>query len=173
MATAYLNFMNPDGASCLLCEAVIGNEKKTTFGDRGWDTLTEQARKWSILKIPPDDKSYAFTRVYKKIKDLQFATGFAHHTCRIKFRTKCELFQKRYGVIEDVEESNESNDTEMVTSGSCNRRSIGSSVKSKRICFICNEKRMSDDENPYNQGGLARCCEDMSSKRILKKMEKY
>ena len=122
MENAFLNCKNPDENLCLLCENEIGKEKKTAFGEKGWNNVTEKAREWSNLNIPQNDQCYGFTKVFEKIEGTNLA-GYAHNSCRIKFRTKCELFRQRFGVRDCIEERNdEDSDIEMTTSV-CNRRS--------------------------------------------------
>ena len=54
-------------------------------------------------------------------------------------------------------------------------RSKNEAVKTKKICFICQEQRVdmigkSVDNNQYNQGGLGRCSTDESAKKIEQSM---
>ena len=42
----------------------------------------------------------------------------------------------------------------------------------KRLCFICNTKRVCEN-NPYNQGGIGRCTEERAANRLLKRKDEY
>ena len=55
---------------CLLCQYSIKcKNAKSEFRNQGWNTLKEQALRWSKINIPFEDKIYYFTKVHTNVKD--------------------------------------------------------------------------------------------------------
>ena len=83
--------------------------------------------------------------------------------CRTKLRTKVDIYAKRYAETEgnsvsDMDISlNESTSSKI----SVKRKSIDK----ENLCFVCQEKRKSDNF-PLHQGGLGRCTEEYAGNRI-------
>ena len=125
-----------------------------------------RSSKWSKINIPFDDKIYYFTKVHTKAKDCFTAHGQAHKSCRTTFRMNIERFETKYGFATDEKKdvSRESLEGKMVVS----RRPLSTHLREKELCFICNTKRPVDCCS-YKNGGLSRCTEDRSAKRILEK----
>ena len=51
-------------------------------------------------------------------------------------------------------------------------RSVSKYLTEKKLCFVCNNKRICD-QNSYREGGLGRCTEDKAAQRLLKRKDEY
>ena len=123
------------------------------------------------LKIPLDIHSYIFTNLSFKIKDLTTVMGVAHCSCRVNLKRKFFFQKKIWQCRKTLKDSSVSCEKE-TSYVKPKRRWFSTYVKEKSTCYICNEIRKSDD-NPYNQWGLASCCEEASSETILKRIKEY
>ena len=84
-------------------------------------------------------------------------------SCRTNLRTKVDIYTKRYAETDGDSESDMDMFLDESTSSkiSVKRKSIDK----EKLCFVCQEKRKSDNF-PLNQGGLGRCTEERVGNRI-------
>ena len=135
------------------------------------NNIKEQAKDWSRLNFHFEDKIYPFTKVHEKTNPHEAANGKAHVSCRTCFKTHLERATKRYGFVIETEPSVaavDSPEKDHCTS----RRSVSQHLTEKRLCFICNTKRVCEN-NPYYQGGIGRCTEERAANRLLKRKDEY
>ena len=150
---SYLKLSSPFDSICVICETEFkGNESK--LQDNGSNNFKIQAKRWQEITIPTGDSKYICTKLYDKIKKFDCAQGFAHLSCRTNLRTKVDIYAKRYA---ETERNSESTSSKI----SVKRKSIDR----EKLCFVCQEKRKSDNF-PLNQGGLGRCTEERVGNRI-------
>ncbi len=132
--------------------------------------MKEKAEKWSTIDIPLENSKHFFTKVNLKIKDSEISFGRAHFSCRTTFATKIESFKRKFGLKSATTEGAEDSDEKCQNTGVL-RRSVSQYLVEKKLCFVCNEKRVLD-ENAFKEGGLARCTEEdcLSGKKRIQKM---
>lgn len=170
-AQPFLAAHSKESTKCLLCAKIIADkEMKQTIGTSGLNTIAEKAAVWAKVQIPADDDPYQeFTFVQERIKSTTTRSFETHLSCRLMFRTHLERKQKEYGVKEDtgvtVADTLELNDDTHEE-----KRMSGRVIKKTNvICFICNTKT-SKDTKPYAEGGLGRCSEERSFKKLHDQM---
>ena len=84
-------------------------------------------------------------------------------SCRTNLRTKVDIYAKRYAETEgDSENDMEVSLNESTSSKISVKRK---SIDKEKLCFVCQEKRKSDNF-PLNQGRLGRCTEERAGNRI-------
>ena len=158
----YLKLSSPFDSICVICETEIkGNKSK--LQDNGWNNFKIQAKRWQEITIPSGDSKYIYTKLYDKIKNFDCAQGFAHLSCRTNLRTKVDIYAKRYAETEGDSESDR--DISLNESTSLKISVKRKSIDKEKLCFVCQEKRKSDNF-PLNQGGLGRCTEERAGNRI-------
>ena len=83
--------------------------------------------------------------------------------CRTNLRTKVDIYAKSYAETEDNSESDMdiSLNESTLLKISVKRKSIDK----EKLCFVCQEKRKSDNF-PLNQSGLGSCTEEPTGNRI-------
>ena len=75
---SYLS-VESNSEDCLLCRNLIRKKDKVSiFKDEGWNTLIEQAERWSKIKIPNENSWFGFTLVYAKVASASGAFGKTH-----------------------------------------------------------------------------------------------
>ena len=84
-------------------------------------------------------------------------------SCRTNLRTKVDIYAKRYAETEGNSESDM--DISLNESTSSKISVKRKSIDKEKLCFVCQEKRKSDNF-PLNQGGLGRCTEERAGNRI-------
>ena len=115
-----------------------------------------------------------FTKLFDKIVDQREPLGVVHANCGIIFRNNKDRFITKYGEILDSENKpqHEEKIPEELGRTSCLLKPLLRSehvgLNSKFLCFICNDQRQSDN-NPYGEGGLARCSQKDAANKILDK----
>ena len=174
LSKSFISVQKEDDEKCLLCQCSISKKSKcTTFKDGGWLTLKEQAAQWSALNLLCEEKHYPLTKVNNKIKDTENAFGKAHVSCRTSFRTKIEWATSKYRVQQEGD-GTEPNQGEKIfhNNQGVSRRSVSRYLTEKKLCFVCNSKRICD-KNSYRQGGLGRCTEEKAAERLLNRKEEY
>ena len=95
----YLKLSSPFDSMCVICEAEIKGSK-SKLQDNSWNNFKIQAKRWQEITIPSGDSKYIYTKLYDKIKNFDCAQGFAHLFCRTNFRTKVDIYAKRYAETE-------------------------------------------------------------------------
>ena len=170
-AQPFLAEHSKGGTKCLLCANIIADkEKKQTIGTSGLKTIEEKAALWAKVQVPDGDEPHReFSFVQERIESSAKRSFEAHSSCRLMFRTHLERKQKEYGIKEDtgvtVADTQELEDDKQEE-----KRMSGRVVKKTNlICFICNTKT-SKDTKPYAEGGLGRCSEDRSFKKLHDQM---
>ena len=159
---------------CLFCDKKITKAEKTNRIQQGWEKIQELAKEWKVLQIPVDDKMHHFTKLYDKIVDQREPFGVVHANCRIIFRNNKDRFITKYGEILDSENKPQHEEKIPEELGRNSYllkpllRSEHVGLNSKFLCFICNDQRQSDN-NPYGEGGLARCSQKDAANKILDK----
>ena len=163
-------FLSPgiigDDIKCFICWKYAKEKDKQTscVGKEGIKKFTEQAELWSRITIPAEVKEHNYTLVYKRLRELcKDSKILVHLSCRANFRNKISLFQNRY-----CDQGNPG--TVGVFSNSpvkhATRLSVSNVKTLEKKCFICNAVR-DVDKNSYNQGGLQRCVQEDTAKKIL------
>ena len=84
-------------------------------------------------------------------------------SCRTNLRTKVGIYAKRYA--ETVGNSESDRDMFLNESTSSKISVKRKSVDKEKLCFVCQEKRKSDNFR-LNQGGLGRCTKERAGNRI-------
>ena len=97
------------------------------------------------------------------MKNFDCAQGFAHLSCHTNLRTKVDIIAKRYADTEGNSESDMGISLNESTSSNISVKR--KSIDKEKLCFVCQEKRMSDNFR-LNQGGLGRCTEERPGNRI-------
>lgn len=171
-AQPFLAAHSTERTKCLLCaKIIVDKEKKQTIGTSGLSTIEEKAVLWANVLVPDGDEPYKeFTCVQERITRATTKSFEAHSSCRLMFRTHLDRKQKEYGIKENTEvvysdkvELEEYNKQE-------EKRASGRVVKKVNfICFICNTNT-SKDTKPYGEGGLGRCSEHRSFKKLHDQM---
>ena len=158
----YVKLSSPFDSTCVICETEIkGNKGK--LQDNGWNNFEIQAKRWQEIAIPSGDGKYIYTKLYDKIKNFDWAQEFAHLSYRTNLRTKVDIYAKRYAETEgDSESGMDISQNESTSSKISVKRK---SIDQEKLCFVCQEKRNSDNF-PLNQGGLRRCTEERAGNRI-------
>ena len=142
LSKCFLSLKNENEEKCLLCECPLTKSSKcTVFRNDGWANIKERAKDWSRLNVHFEDKIYPFTKVHEKINSHEAAYGKAHVSCRTCFRTHLERATKRYGFLIENEPSVAAADSPEKDHGT-SRRSVSQHLAEKRLCFICNTKRV-------------------------------
>eukprot|EP00794_Sanderia_malayensis_P017234 gene17234-18955_t len=178
LSKPFLSIEDEQQHTCLLCESLITRKcKYSTFKADGWPSVKDQAKKWSQLNIPGGQKAFPFTKVFKKIENQESPFGQAHINCRASFRTQIEKCLKRYGNMQSkkeqsVEEVSECSEEPECSNSGISRRSTSQYLFEKRLCFICNTRRVCDDKASW-EGGLGRCSEERAAKKILERKELF
>ena len=138
----------------------------------GFQGIRNNAELWSQL-----DERVCMESPYRSFREvvMRLPTEFKdplsiHKSCGITLRNRLKSKQEQSRKLQsesdetDIEKSSERNDVEA-------RKRILREKEAKRVCFICN-KKSECDEKPYNDGGLARCCQLSSAKKLTEQMEK-
>ena len=109
-----------------------------------------------------------------KFFDQREPFGVVHANSRIIFRNNKDQFITKYGQILDSENKSQQEEKIPEELGRNSYllkpllRSEQVGLNSKFLCFICNDQRQSDN-NPYGEGGLARCSQKDAANKILDK----
>ena len=74
----YLKLSSPFDSICGETE-IKGNKSKLEHN--GWNNFKIQAKRWHEMTIPSGDSKYIYTELYDKIKNFDYAQGFAHLSC--------------------------------------------------------------------------------------------
>ena len=93
-----------------------------------------------------------------------------HTSCRINFRTRYSRYFSKFNHIQtpgtqQCQETPNETLLDDTTAKPSNTRSKVGLATIKSICFVCN-KSFGYDINPYNQGGLGRCSQESSAKKL-------
>ena len=157
----YLKLSSPFDNICVICETEIkGNKSK--LQDNGWNNFKIQAKRWQEITMPSGDSKYIH-KLYDKIKNFDCAQGFTHLSCRTNLRTKVDIYAKRHA---DTEGNSESDMDISLNESTSSKISVKrKSIYKEKLCFVCQEKRKSDNFR-LNQGGLGRCTEERAGNRI-------
>ena len=73
--------------------------KETNQNFNGWNNFKIKAKRWQEITIPSGDSKYIYTKLYDKIKNFDWAQGFAHLSYR------ANIYAKSYAEIEGDSES--------------------------------------------------------------------
>ena len=84
-------------------------------------------------------------------------------SCRTNLRTIVDIYAKRFAETEGNSESDVHISLNESTSSKISVK--GKSIDKEKLCFVCQEKRKSDNF-PLNQVGLRRCSEQRPGNRI-------
>ncbi len=109
--------------------------------------------------------------------ESQKASIFVHVNCRVDFRNKSTRYRNKYGCFDTAEEGDNSSSKkgQEAASNSSRKRATRSETESscsKYICFICNTIR-TNDNRPYNEGGLRRCDTDFTASKLFSRKELF
>ena len=145
---SFLSVETRSDEKCFLCEKTIeGTDKSVCISESSWDNFKEIARDWSKINVNPDDDLFHFTQTYVQIKDKLKPIGKLHQNCRIKFKTRIKRYKKKYDEKQNYDIEEESHNVEISVEHSSKARKSNRGSVSKSLCFICQEKRVGDD-NP-------------------------
>eukprot|EP00794_Sanderia_malayensis_P016352 gene16352-17996_t len=157
---------------CILCDCTLEKKDMKLVHLTGFQGIKNNAELWSQLdeRVCMESPYRSFREVVIRLPTEFNDPLFIHKSCGITFRNRLKSKQEQSQKLQDemdetdIEKSNERNDVEA-------RKRILREKEAKRICFICN-KKSECDEKPYNDGGLARCCQLSSAERLTEQMEK-
>eukprot|EP00112_Aurelia_sp_Birch-Aquarium-sp1_P004506 Seg1510.10 transcript_id=Seg1510.10/GoldUCD/mRNA.D3Y31 product="hypothetical protein" protein_id=Seg1510.10/GoldUCD/D3Y31 len=157
---------------CILCDCSLEKKDTRLVHLAGFQGIRNNAEIWSQL-----DERVCMESPYRSFREvvIRLPTEFKdplsiHKSCAITFRNRLRSKQEQSEKLQsetnetNIEKSSERTDIET-------RKKILREKEVKRVCFICNEKSECD-EKPYNDGGLARCCQLSSAKKLTEQMEK-
>ena len=68
--------------------------KETNQNFNGWNNFKIKAKRWQEITIPSGDSKYIYTKLYDKIKNFDWAQGFAHLSYRTNLRTRVDIYAK-------------------------------------------------------------------------------
>ncbi len=162
---------------CLICCQIIKkNEKSQTIGEQGLERFKVLADQWSKVDIPLQDERHRYTDVHDKLISSRSNNTIlkVHTKCHLQFRTNIERCVTKYGLKAEPQPSEEDKTFESEYESLKKRatRSTTDLLSSKEICFVCNVKRVVDD-NSYHEGGLARCSTKNAADRLIERKETF
>ena len=161
---------------CLLCNSPINEKEKKAVHEAGLQTIRNNAVLWSQIdeRVCQEDPYRSFRgAIFRLPNEFQEAL-FIHQSCGITFRNKVKAKQSQSDSLRKAERERNTETQDICTGSSSveviQRKRLIREKSNASICVICNTKT-DNDENAYNDGGLARCSEQRSAQKLKKKLE--
>lgn len=170
----YLKSNNPDSYRCLLCDLFINDKDKIAVKSDAFKSIQRNASLWSKLdqRVCDQQPYKSFHEVSLRLPKTFTETLHIHKDCAVSFRSRLKRKQKQAKKLTEIDrmctEQGETDGGECsisLPSPTLKRFKLSQDKKSEKTCLICNQST-SDDAQPYNNGGLARCSEKTSALKL-------